>query len=50
MESTLADIDRDGWELDDAEAIHNESLFWSGCFFSALHRIARKSIGFNPHS
>lgn len=25
MESTLADIDRDGWELDDAEAIHNES-------------------------
>ena len=30
MEATLADIDRDGWELDDAEAIHNEfpTSFW----------------------
>lgn len=30
MEATLAEIDRDGWELDDAEAIHNEypTSFW----------------------
>ncbi|PTS99753.1 DUF2314 domain-containing protein [Pseudomonas sp. HMWF006] len=30
MEATLADINRDGWELDDAEAIHNEfpTSFW----------------------
>ncbi|MDU8358168.1 DUF2314 domain-containing protein [Pseudomonas syringae group sp. J309-1] len=30
MEATLANIDRDGWELDDAEAIHNEhpTSFW----------------------
>lgn len=30
MEATLADIDKDGWELDDAEAIHNEfpTSFW----------------------